>query len=75
MRKGSRSKGRRMEVITGLIIILVGFSFVFAMLLDFDIGSPFSTLLEDLSYLSDQSLNQKISAWAWLPRRGRHRRA
>jgi hypothetical protein len=55
-----------MELYSGLIIILVGFSFVFAMLLDFDMGSPYSTLLDDLSYLSDHSLNQKISAWAWL---------
>jgi len=66
MQKEPRSKRRRIEVITGLIIILVGFSFVTAILLDFDIGSPYSTLLDDLSYLSDHSLNQKISAWAWL---------
>ncbi len=66
MQKEPRSKRRRLEVFTGLIIILVGFSFVFAMLLDFDMGSPYSTLLDDLSYLSDHSLNQKISAWAWL---------
>ena len=66
MQKEPRSKRRRMEVSTGLIIILVGFSFVIAMLLNFDIGSPYSTLLDDLSYLSDHSLNQKISAWAWL---------
>ena len=66
MQKKPRSKRRRMEVITGLIIILVGFSFVFAMLLDFDMGSPYSTLLDDLSYLSDHSVNQKISTWAWL---------
>lgn len=51
---------------TGLIIILVGFSFVLAMLLDFNLGNPYSSLLEDLAYLSDHSLNQKISAWAWL---------
>ena len=66
MQKEPRNKQRRLEVITGLIIILVGFSFVIAMLLDFDMGSPYSTLLEDLAYLSDHSLNQKISAWAWL---------
>ena len=66
MQKEARSKRRRTEVFTGLIIILVGFSFIFAMLLDFDMGSPYSTLLDDLSYLSDHSLNQKISAWAWL---------
>lgn len=49
-----------------MIIILVGFSFVLAMLLDFNLGNPYSSLLEDLAYLSDHSLNQKISAWAWL---------
>lgn len=66
MQKEPRSNRRRTEVFTGLIIILVGFSFIFSMLLDFDMGSPYSTLLDDLSYLSDQSLSQKISAWAWL---------
>jgi len=66
MPKKSRSKLRRNEVFTGLIIILVGFSFVIAILLDFNIGNPYSTLLEDLAYLSDHSLNQKISSWAWL---------
>lgn len=66
MQKKSRSKLRRNEVLTGLIIILVGFGFVIAMLLDFNIGSPYSTLLEDLAYLSDHALNQKISAWTWM---------
>jgi cation transport ATPase len=66
MQKKSRSKLRRNEVLTGLTIILVGFSFLIAMLLDFNIGNPYSTLLEDLAYLSDHSLNQKISSWAWL---------
>jgi len=66
MQKKSRSRLRRNEVLTGLIIILVGFSFLIAMLLDFNIGNPYSTLLEDLAYLSDHSLNQKISSWAWL---------
>jgi hypothetical protein len=66
MQRKTRSKQRRNEVFTGLIIILVGFSFVLAMLLDFNLGNPYSTLLEDLAYLSDHSLNQKISAWAWL---------
>lgn len=66
MQRKSRSKRRRNEVFTGLIIILVGFSFIIAMLLDFNLGNPYSSLLEDMAYLSDHSLNQKISAWAWL---------
>jgi len=66
MQKNPRSKQRRNEILTGLIFILVGFSFVIAMLLDFSLGNPYSTLLDDLAYLSDHSLNQKISAWAWL---------
>jgi hypothetical protein len=49
-----------------LIIILIGFVFVIAMVLDFNLGNPYSTFLEDLTYLSDQAMNQKISAWAWL---------
>lgn len=66
MQKGGRSKQRRNEVLTGLIFILVGFSFIIAMLLDYSLGNSYSTLLDDLAYLSDHSLNQKISAWAWL---------
>jgi hypothetical protein len=66
MQRKSRSKRRRKEVLTGFIILLVGFSFVIAILLDFSLANPYSSLLEDLAYLSDHSLNQKISAWSWL---------
>ncbi len=60
------SKIRRIEVITGLLIIMTAFSFVAALLLDFDFVSPYATLKEDLSYLSDHLRSQQISSWAWL---------
>ena len=66
MAQESRSKLRSIEVITGLIIILIGFSFITAMLSAFNVGSPYSTLQEDLVYLSDHSANQQINTWAWL---------
>lgn len=57
---------RRREVMTGLIIILVAFSFITSLLLDFNFVSPFTTLQDDLAYLSDHIQNQKISSWSWL---------
>lgn len=59
-------KVRRREVLTGLMIILVAFSYVTSLLLDFNFVSPYATPQEDLSYLSNHLENQQISAWAWL---------
>ena len=58
--------GRRNEVLTGLILILVAISFVTSLLLDFKFVSPYATLQEDLSYLSENDISQKISSIAWL---------
>ncbi len=66
MEQKSQHKVRRREAFTGLILILVSFSFVSSLLLDFNFVSPYATLQEDLAYLSDHIQNQKISAWAWL---------
>ena len=66
MQQKTRNKVRRREAFTGLIIIMVAFSFVASMLLDFDFVSPYSTMQEDLAYLSDHINNQRISSWAWL---------
>jgi hypothetical protein len=57
---------RRTEVLAGLIIILVAFSYIASLLLDFNFLSPDTTLQEDLAYLSEHTRNQKISSWAWL---------
>jgi len=57
---------RRNEVFTGLMLILVAASYVTALLLDFRFMSPYATLQEDLSYLSENTLSQKISSIAWL---------
>lgn len=48
------------------MIILVAFSFLTALLLDFNFVSPYATLQEDLSYLADHILNQEISIYLWL---------
>jgi hypothetical protein len=64
-KKGDR-KYRKREIATGLVIILVAFSFLAALLLDFNFVSPYTTLQEDLAYLSDHIRNQEISVYLWL---------
>lgn len=49
-----------------MIILLVAFSFMAALLLNFDFISPYATLQEDLSYLSDHIVNQRISVYLWM---------
>jgi len=49
-----------------LTIILAVFSYITALLLDFNFVSPYTTLQEDLSYLSTNLRNLQISIWAWL---------
>ena len=66
MQKKRDRKYRKREIATGLIIILVAFSFLAALLLDFNFMSPYTTLQEDLAYLSDHILNQEISVYLWL---------
>ena len=62
----SRNKQRRREVFAGLVIILAALSYVTSLLLDFDFVSPYATLQEDLSYLSNHLQNQQLSIWSWL---------
>jgi hypothetical protein len=50
----------------GLITLLAAFSYVASLLLDFNFVSPYTTLQEDLVYLSNHLQNQQISVWAWL---------
>jgi len=66
MQTGLRKKQRRREVLAGLTIILAAFSYITALLLDFNFVSPYTTLQEDLSYLANHLRNQEISIWAWL---------
>lgn len=61
-----RKRQRRREVLAGFTIILAAFSYVTSLLLDFNFVSPYATLQEDLSYLSNHLRNQQISVWAWL---------
>jgi len=57
---------RRREILAGLAIILAAFSYISSLLLDFNFVSPYTTLQEDLSYLSNHLRNQHIGSWAWL---------
>jgi len=66
MQERSDRKRRRREVLAGLSIILVTFSYVTSLLLDFNFVSPYATLQEDLSYLSNHVESQQISTWSWL---------
>jgi hypothetical protein len=50
----------------GSITLLAAFSYVAALLLDFNFVSPYATIQEDLSYLSNHLQNQQISVWSWL---------
>ncbi len=63
-KKGNRT--RRAEVFAGLMLILVAFSYVTSLLLDFNFVSPYATLQEDMAYLSEHFQNQQISSYAWL---------
>ena len=49
-----------------MLIILVTFSFITSLLLDFNFVSPYATLQEDLNYLSEHVQNQRISSMAWI---------
>jgi len=53
-------------VLAGLLVILVTFSYVTSLLLDFNFVSPYATLQEDLSDLSNHIESQQISTWSWL---------
>jgi hypothetical protein len=66
MQQKKRIRLRRTEILTGLMLLLVAFSFVTALLLDFKFVSPDATLQEDLAYLSEHTRNQLISSCAWL---------
>ncbi len=48
------------------MLILVAVSYVASLLLDFRFVSPYATLQEDLNYLSENAMGQKISSIAWL---------
>ncbi|MFH0759554.1 MAG: hypothetical protein V2B15_19865 [Bacteroidota bacterium] len=60
------TRTRRAEVFAGLMLIIVAFSYVASLLLDFKFVSPYATLQEDLAYLSEHIRSQKISSCAWL---------
>jgi hypothetical protein len=57
---------RRGEVITGLILTLVAFSYVASILLDFRFVSPYASPQEDVSYLSESIDQQLTSSIAWM---------
>lgn len=66
MQQRSQRRWRRREVFAGLTFILVIFSYVASLILDFNFVSPYATLQEDLAYLSNNLISQQISTWSWL---------
>ncbi len=66
MQNKKTRKARRIEIVTGFIILLASFSFLASLLFDFKFVSPDGTLLEDLTYLSENTLNNRVSAWFWI---------
>jgi hypothetical protein len=66
MQSESYKKQRRKEVMAGLILIVMAFSYLASLLLNFDFVSPYATLQEDLNYLANHLQNQQISVWSWL---------
>jgi len=56
---------RRNEVACGLLLILISFSFVASLLLDFTFVSAFASPREDLSYLSENVSRQFYSTLSW----------
>lgn len=65
MQEEKEKSGRRIEVFTGLFLILVAISYLAALLLDFKFVSPYATLQEDLNYLTENAQRQQISSIAW----------
>jgi hypothetical protein len=55
-----------MEVFTGLLVILLSFSYITSLLLDFKFVSLYATPQEDLAYLSEHIRNQGISSYSWM---------
>ena len=66
MQNNKLRKKRNIEVVTGFFLLLTTFSYIFSILVDFNFVSPYTTLLEDLSYLLDHDETQRISSYAWL---------
>jgi len=66
MQNKKTRKARRIEIVTGFIILLASFNFLASLLFDFKFVSPDGTLLEDLTYLSENTLNNRVSAWFWI---------
>jgi hypothetical protein len=63
-RKGK--KGRGTEILTALLLILLLFSYIASFLLDFRFVGPDANLQEDLAFLSENPVNQRISSYSWL---------
>jgi hypothetical protein len=65
--RGKNHRGiRRREVLTGLMLILLAFSYIVSLVLDFSFVSPDATPQEDLAYLSESVQSQQISSIFWL---------
>jgi len=57
---------RKTEVGAGLLLILLAFSYITSLLLDFQFISPYATLHEDLGFLSENTGTLRTSTLAWM---------
>ena len=61
-----RKNWRIIEIITGLILILAVLTMLVAVLLSFDYTIPNATFTEDIDFMKDSILRQRVSSISWL---------
>ena len=66
MGKFGKKIRRKREVGTGLMMLILAFSYIASLLLDFQFISPYASLQEDLSYLGEHTRSLQTSTIAWL---------
>lgn len=66
MGKDAQKSRRKREVSAGLLLMILAFSYIASLLLDFQFISPYASLQEDLSYLAEHTPALLTSTIAWL---------
>ncbi len=66
MHNNKRGKIRKIEVLTGIILILATLSLLISYLLNFEYISPEHSIEEDMNFLLESTIPQRISSIAWM---------
>lgn len=66
MHNNKRGKIRKIEVLTGIILILATLSILISYLLNFEYISPEHSIEEDMNFLLESTIPQRISSIAWM---------